>query len=175
MLMNSLYRSALEQKPMRIAILVLTVGLALTGGPLHAAQRKAPPVDVGRGRIAWFDISTSDIPQSKDFYGKLFDWTFTPIEGTDLAVEIVARGTAIGTLRRAEGKISPFNGVVYVQVTDIQASCKKASELGGTVAPGFPFDLTDRTGAIGLIVDPAGHPMGMYSRTPIASVKPAAK
>jgi predicted enzyme related to lactoylglutathione lyase len=112
------------------------------------------------------------LPQSKEFYGKLFDWTFTPLEGTDLAVEIVARGRSIGTLRRAEGKIGSFNGVVYVQVTDIQASCKKATELGATLVPGFPFNLSDRGGAVGLVSDPSGHPVGMYSRTPLPAEKP---
>jgi predicted enzyme related to lactoylglutathione lyase len=138
-------------------------------GQLQSDTKKSPPSDVGPGRIAWFDITTSNLAQSKEFYGKLFDWKFTPLAGTDQAVEIVARGAAIGTLRVAEGKIGSFNGVVYVQVTDIQASCKKAKELGGTLAPGFPFNLPDGTGAIGLILDPAGHPMGMYSRTRIAS------
>jgi hypothetical protein len=160
---------------MRIAILAMTVALTLATGPLQADQRKSPPADVGRGRIAWFDITTSNLPQSKEFYGKLFDWTFTPVQGTDQAVEIVARGPAIGTLRVAEGKISAFNGVVYVQVTDIQASCKKSKELGGTVAPGFPFNLPDGTGAIALVLDPSGHPVGMYSRTPLPSEKPRAK
>jgi hypothetical protein len=39
--------------------------------------------------------------------------------------------------------------------------------------PGFPFNLSDGTGAIALVLDPAGHPMGMYSRTRLAL--PAAK
>jgi predicted enzyme related to lactoylglutathione lyase len=78
------------------------------------------------------------------------------------------QGDAIGTIRVAEGQISLFNGVVYVQVLDIRRSCKKAKELGGTLAPGFPFDLPNGTGAIGLVSDPAGHPVGMYSRTPLA-------
>jgi len=153
---------------MRNATLAAAVAVALATGELHAATQKNPPPDVGAGRIAWFDISTTNLPLSKEFYGKLFDWQFNPVQGTDLAVEIVATGTAIGTLRVGEGKISPFNGVVYVQVTDIQASCKKAKELGGTVVPGFPFNLPDGTGAIGLAVDPAGHPVGLYSRTPLA-------
>ena len=160
---------------MRIAILAMTVALSLATRPLQAGERKSPHTDVGRGRIAWFDITTSNLPQSKEFYGKLFDWTFTPVQGTDQAVEIVARGPAIGTLRVAEGKISAFNGVVYVQVTDIQASCKRSKELGGTVVPGFPFNLTNRTGAIALVLDPSGHPVGMYSRTPLPSEKPRAK
>lgn len=160
---------------MRKAILAMTVALSLVTGQLQAEPPKSPPADAGSGHIVWFDITTSDLPKSKEFYGKLFDWTFTPLQGTDLAVEIVSQGTAIGTLRVAEGKISGANGVVYVQVTDIQASCKKATELGGTVVPGFPFNLQDRPGAIGLVVDPAGHPVGMYSRTPLPPAAPSGK
>src|SRR6185503_6893167 len=108
---------------MRNTILAITFALTLLTGSIDAAKKKPRPADVGPGRIAWFDITTTNLAQSKEFYGKLFDWTFTALQGTDQAVEIVSRGTAIGTLRGAEGKISSFNGVVYVQVTDIQTSC----------------------------------------------------
>ena len=145
----------------------MTTVLAIMFSP----SQSGPKPDVGNGRVAWFDITTTDLAKSKEFYSKLFDWTFTPLQGTDRAVEIVSGGTAIGTIRSADGKISAFNGVIYVQVSDIQASSKKAKELGGTVAPGFPFNLPDGRGAIGLVLDPSGHPMGMYSRTPIASTK----
>jgi hypothetical protein len=152
---------------MRNAILAMTTALSLATGQLRAATHKTPPADVGPGRVAWFDITTTNLAQSKEFYGKLFDWQFTPVQGTDQAAEIVAGGTAVGTLRVAEGKISSFNGVVYVQVKDIQASCKRVGELGGTVAPGFPFNLPDGTGAVAVFVDPAGHPVGLYARTPL--------
>jgi predicted enzyme related to lactoylglutathione lyase len=69
----------------------------------------------------------------------------------------------------ADGKIGGFNKVVYVKVADIQAACGKAKELGGTVVPGFPFNLQDGRGAIAVAVDPAGHPVGMYSKTPLPS------
>ena len=160
---------------MRKALLAMILASALVTGELRAETTKALPADVGPGRIAWFDITTTSLPQSKDFYGKLFDWQFTPVQGTDQAAEIVAGGTPIGTLRSADGKITPFNGVVYVQVTDIQASCKKASELGGTIPPGFPFNLPDGIGAIAVVVDPAGHPIGLYSRTPLPPVPSAPK
>lgn len=158
---------------MRNAILAITFALTLVTGSIDAAKKKTPPADVGPGRIAWFDLTTTNLAQSKEFYGKLFDWKFTALEGTDQAVEIVSRGTAIGTLRGAEGKISSFNGVVYVQVTDIRASCKKAKDLNGTVVPGFPFDLPDGTGSIALVADPAGHPVGLYSRTALAAKAPS--
>jgi predicted enzyme related to lactoylglutathione lyase len=135
---------------MRSARLGMAVALVLVTGELEAAPRKSPQADVGPGRIAWFDITASDLAKSKEFYGKLFGWEFTPLEGTDQAVEIVAGVTAIGTLRVADGKISAFNGVVYVQVTEIRASCSKASELGGTIAPGgHPLVRTQSDGEPG--------------------------
>jgi hypothetical protein len=152
---------------MRNAIVALVVAFGFIAGALDAATPKAPPPDVGAGRIAWFDISTRSLPRSREFYGKLFDWQFAPLQGTDLAVEIVAGGRSIGTLRVAEGAISAFNGVVYVQVDDILASCEKAKSLGGTVVAGFPFDLSDGIGSIALVVDPTGHPIGLYSRKPL--------
>lgn len=157
---------------MRITVLATIAGLVLTTGSLRTNPARSLPADVGPGRIAWFDLTTTNLSQSKDFYGKLFEWQFAPVKGSDLAVEIVARGTAVGTLRGAEGKISPFNGVVYVQVTDLQASCQKATRLGATLVPGFPFNLPDQTGAIALVLDPAGHPIGMYSRTPLPALPP---
>lgn len=155
---------------MRAAILAIT----MIAAALVQAQSEPPksmPADVGSGRIAWFDLTTTDLPKSKEFYSKLFDWTFKPVQGTDMALEIVSAGVAIGTIRVAEGQISPFNGVVYVQVASIQESCQKAKDLGGTLVLGFPFDLPDGIGTIGLVTDPSGHPLGMYSRTPLAPQK----
>lgn len=152
---------------MRTTVLVLTVAAALAAA-LYQDKPAKPKPDVGAGRIAWFDITTKDMAKSKEFYGKLFDWKFNSPEGMDFFAEIVSGDVGIGTLRVAEGAISHFNGVVYVQVDDIQVACRKAKELGATVIDGFPFDLEDGRGAIGLANDPVGHPIGMYSRTPIA-------
>ncbi|HUR96252.1 MAG TPA: hypothetical protein VMY76_16855 [Gemmatimonadales bacterium] len=152
-----------------MALAVSALALTLVASELTAQGKKAPPADVGAGRVAWFDLTTSNLARSQEFYGRLFEWEFTPLEGTDQAVEIVSRGTPIGTLRGADGAISAFNGVVYVQVTDLPATCRRSKELGGTIPPGFPFDLPGGIGAIALVIDPAGHPVGMYSRTPLAS------
>jgi predicted enzyme related to lactoylglutathione lyase len=157
------------------AVMFAIVAMTVAFGQANTEPPKSMKPDVGPGRVAWFDITTTDLAKSKEFYGKLFDWTFNPVQGTDLAVEIVAGGAAIGDIRVAEGKISPFNGVVYVQVPDIQAACKKAKDLGGTLVPGFPFNLANRTGAIGLVGDPTGHPLGMYSRTPLPPQEPPSR
>jgi predicted enzyme related to lactoylglutathione lyase len=148
--------------------LAISAALFLAIASTEAAPPEKPfPADVGAGRVAWFDITTNNLARSKEFYGRLFDWTFLPIDGTDLAVTIASRGTSIGSIRVAEGAIGGFNGVVYVQVPDIQAACAKAKELGATIEAGFPFNLSTRIGAIAVFRDPVGHPLGMYSRTPL--------
>jgi len=139
-----------------------TAGSAPTQTPAQPA--KGSTLDVGAGRIAWFDITTPNLTASKEFYGKLFGWTFRPVHGSDATVEINAGDTGIGTLRGAEGKISPSNGVVYVKVDDVEASCQKVKELGATIVPGFPFNLPDGIGAIALVIDPGGQPIGLYSK-----------
>ena len=55
---------------MRNAILAMTVALTLMTGQLQSSPPKSAPADVGPGRIAWFDITTTNLPQSKEFYGK---------------------------------------------------------------------------------------------------------
>jgi len=156
---------------MRIVICALMAALAFVAGRGQDDATKKLPADVGPGRVAWFDLTTTDIDKSKEFHGRLFDWKFTALKETDLAVEIVSRGEAIGTIRVAEGEIGAFNGVVYIQVEDIRASCKKAQELGGKIPPGFPFDLPGGIGAIALVSDPSGHPIGMYSRKGLVAPK----
>ena len=146
------------------ASIVLIVAACLSAAP----DQKGPKPDVGDGHAAWFDITTTNLAQSKAFYTGLFGWEFTSLKGAEkLAAEIVSGGRPIGTLRVAEGKISPYDGVVYIQVKDMTASCAKAKELGGTIPEGFPFNLSGEGGAVGLVIDPAGHPVGMYSRTPL--------
>ena len=160
---------------MRSAIVAILLTSTSILGYAQAKPTGSWPADVGPGHVAWFDITTTDMPKAKEFYGNLFGWTFNPVKGSDLAVEIVSRGSAIGTVRVADGPISGFNGVVYVQVDDIRASCKKAADLGAKVLPGFPFNLPTGTGAIGVVLDPSGHPLGMYSRTLLPSARPPAQ
>src|SRR5262252_61968 len=154
---------------MRSTLIAAAFALVLATS-LSAAS--GPKPDVGDGHAAWFDITTTDLAQAKAFYAGLFGWEFTSMKGYEnLAAEIVSGGQPVGSLRKAEGKISPYDGVVYIQVKDLPASCAKAKELGGSIVPGFPFDLSDDRGAIALVVDPAGHPIGMYSRTALPKAK----
>lgn len=62
---------------MRTSILMMTMAATLVtlAVTLVAAQTeaRAKKPDVGAGRVAWFDITTTDLAKSKEFYCKLFD------------------------------------------------------------------------------------------------------
>ena len=131
---------------MRAMVLAMTVMAAAVVQP-QSKPPKSMPADVGPGRVAWFDITTTDLAKSKEFYGKLFDWTFNPVQGTNQAVEIVSGGSAIGTIRGAEGQISPFNGVVYVQVLDIQRELQEGERPGWNTRSRIPLRPPERHGS----------------------------
>ncbi len=57
--------------------------MLLLAGMYSTVSGRTPPPDVGVGRVAWFDITTTNLDEAKTFYGKLFGWTFEALKGTD--------------------------------------------------------------------------------------------
>jgi uncharacterized protein len=106
------------------------------------------------------ELQTKDAGKAKQFYQGLFDWK---IEDMDMGPD--------GTYTMATPGEGPTAGifampgappmwVAYVQVANVEASTKKAKELGGTV-------LKDRTevpgmGAFTIISDPTGATIGLW-------------
>jgi hypothetical protein len=52
---------------MRTAIAVFT--LTLIGGTTESGMSQTLPADVGSGRLAWFDLTTTNLARSQAFYG----------------------------------------------------------------------------------------------------------
>src|SRR5262245_33847101 len=87
-------RSVSKGGEMRSRFIVASIVFVLAAS-LSAAP--GPKPDVGDGRVAWFDITTTNLQQSKDFYAKLFGWEYTTLKGAEnLAAEIVSGGQPIG-------------------------------------------------------------------------------
>ena len=89
-------------KPGAVSVSVAFLALVLMSGPLHSAPQKGPKPDVGTGRVAWFDITTTNMTQSKEFYGKLFGWQFESLPGAyaDLAAVADDPLADVSTLER---------------------------------------------------------------------------
>lgn len=118
------------------------------------------------GAFSWFELMTTDIEAAKIFYTKLFGWTTEdmPMEGgtyTVVKVKDKGRGGIMNMPPDAQG-MPPMWGV-YVTVNDVDATAKKAQELGGKVIMP-PKDIPD-VGRFCVIQDPQGATIAAISYT----------
>lgn len=120
------------------------------------------------GMFCWVDLSTSDLGAGMEFYGGLFRWKMdvTPA-GQDGSMQYV-----MCRLNDKEvcgmGELSPpmkEQGVPpvwtsYLYTDDVDASCKKAKELGGIVQM-EPMDVMEE-GRMAIVKDPADGVFGLW-------------
>ncbi|MGH9323811.1 MAG: VOC family protein [Vicinamibacteria bacterium] len=110
------------------------------------------------GSIVWNDLTVDDAVAVRDFYMEVVGWKFAPLsmgEYSDfnmLAPE--TESTAAGIChRRGSNANLPPQWMVYVQVADVDASARRAVELGGAVIDG-PRGMGSHQFCV--IRDPAG-------------------
>jgi predicted enzyme related to lactoylglutathione lyase len=95
--------------------------------------------DINRsGIFSLNELITTDLNSAKEFYGELLGWTFT--EGTTIYgnpyLIIHKEGTLVGGMMLKEGNVSDDVSPCwdpYITVEDVEASAKKAAEIGGEV------------------------------------------
>jgi predicted enzyme related to lactoylglutathione lyase len=109
------------------------------------------------GAFSWFELMTTDVAAARDFYTKLFGWTTEdmPMEqGTYTVVKVKDKSAAgiMGMPPEAPG-IPPMWGI-YITVDDVDATAKKAQELGGKILMP-PRDIPN-VGRFCVIQDPQG-------------------
>ena len=147
--------------------LMLSAGLVLHGcagfpasGKNTTAQvltpiTKTPTRNYHPGKFVWHDLLTPDVAASKEFYGKLLGWTFSP-KGD--YTEIYNNGRKIGGIARvAPGKseqLPPSSWLASMSVANVDAAIKAALARQGKVVNG-PVDMPAR-GRGALISDPQG-------------------
>jgi predicted enzyme related to lactoylglutathione lyase len=133
---------------------------AVTPKAAPAAPPPPPPVWV------WHECMTSDVVGAKSFYVGLLGWT----------AKDVNMGTGPYTIFQKDGKdvagcmavpaecggaACPPNWCAYVAVADVDATAKKAAELGGKVVAG-PMDVPG-IGRFATIVDPQGACLAVFT------------
>jgi predicted enzyme related to lactoylglutathione lyase len=109
------------------------------------------------------ELHTGDLARAKDFYSRLFDWKLEdiPAPGGEMPYTMinVGEGTGGGMFAFPEGT-EPPHWLAYVGVDDIEASTRKARELGATVLQ----DVMEigKYGRMSVIRDPAGAEIAMW-------------
>ena len=109
------------------------------------------------GAFSWFELTTSDVDGAKKYYTSLFGWDTEDMNMNDMDYTVVkigddGLGGIMKTPPQAEGM--PPNWGVYVTVDDIDATARKAEELGGKILVP-PTDIPN-VGRFSVMQDPQG-------------------
>ena len=117
------------------------------------------------GNFCWFELGTSDQDGAKEFYTKLFGWSFTdsPMgEGLGDYTMLKLDGKEIGALYQLDEQMQgiPPHWATYVAVESADQMSAKAAELGGEpLCP--PFDVFTH-GRMAIIKDPTGATINLW-------------
>lgn len=114
---------------------------------------------------AYFEIQADDVKRAVQFYGQIFGWKFTKVEGLPIEYfTITTEGSRGGLLQRPVPTPPPMSGtnayVCSMQVENFDKVAQKIMEQGGKVAmakfavPGTCWQ--------GYFLDPEGNTFGIF-------------
>lgn len=104
------------------------------------------------GKVVWFNLPAEDTNRAREFYGRLFGWSFEPLDGP---VEYHVANEGGGGIEHSERK----GLLVYFGTDDIDASVARVRELGG--ASGEP-EAIPGVGRYARCTDSEGNDFGLY-------------
>jgi hypothetical protein len=111
-----------------------------------------------QGVFSWAELVTTDVEGAKRFYTGLLGWTteLAPVEGMSYTLAKVGEERVAGIMstQQCEGGEVPPHWGVYISVDDVDASARKAGELGGKVLMP-PTDIPN-VGRFSVLMDPQG-------------------
>jgi predicted enzyme related to lactoylglutathione lyase len=124
-------------------------------------------------RVVHFEIHAGDPPRARDFYTALFGWTFTRWEGPmDYWLVTTGPDSAPGInggMIQRQGAVDGTAVIAYVgivDVPDLDATLRRAAELGGeVVVPKMPVP---GMGWLGYLKDTEGNIVGAMQSDPTA-------
>ena len=104
------------------------------------------------GTPVWFELMTVDYPVANEFYGHVFSFDITPMEGFPYATHGAGDDAVAGICDASEWTQVSF-WRTYINVEDVDATAAKVTALGGMVLAG-PEDSP--YGRIATVTDPEG-------------------
>ena len=111
--------------------------------------------------FVYTELNTTDVPASKTFYSKLFDWKLEDIPSMDMEYTFIKNGDSpIGGMMKHPMPGAPSMWLPYVGVQDIKAATAKAKSLGAKVI----VDSKDVMGHghMSVLIDPAGATIALW-------------
>jgi predicted enzyme related to lactoylglutathione lyase len=117
------------------------------------------------GALTWTELATRDTEAARTFYTSLFGWKEKTSTGAGMTyTEFIVGDTPFAGMMEMNAQMVamgvPPNWLTYFQVADVDATAKKATELGATLAVP-PMDIPN-TGRFSVIQDPQGAAFAIY-------------
>ncbi len=119
-----------------------------------------------KNRIGWFEIHVHDFEKAKEFYGKLFNWKFKLSQGSKSHYWNIFTGEGSvggGFMKKEKPEHDGHAVILYVETDDIEATLKKASELGGKIHTPKTL-INENAGYFALFNDNDGNLLGLWSK-----------
>ncbi|HEX9743813.1 MAG TPA: VOC family protein [bacterium] len=112
--------------------------------------------------VVHFEFAVSDFEKGKSFYGDLFGWEIK--DSPEMPYGLISTGDGPGGgIYAAMKHMKPFI-TFYVNVDDIDASLKKAEDLGGKILV-EKKKISDEHGYMGMFADLDGNAVGLWCQS----------
>lgn len=112
------------------------------------------------GALSWNELASPDLDGSAEFYGQLFGWEITAMEGMPMPYRVIANaGHSNGGMTELT-QPAPPHWLVYFAVEELDGALAKVEELGGKKLAG-PIDVG--IAKIGIVGDPQGAVFALYA------------
>jgi hypothetical protein len=105
------------------------------------------------------ELNTPDLAKAKEFYGKLFGWSFNDMPMPEGVYSTFKPDSGPGGGAMSM-KDAPTGWLAYVGVDDIKAASKKAADLGAQV----PINSQEipNVGWFSVVIDPTGQRIALF-------------
>jgi len=127
-----------------ISIALSTIFLLVNAAGAESAKTEPP---MSSAPVVFFDVAGPDAAKLKSFYSENFGWAIDAANG-------IATPGLKGTIRQ-----DPAETLIYLGVSDIDATLKKIVASGGTVV--LSRTVVPKVVTFALFKDPAGNRMGL--------------
>jgi predicted enzyme related to lactoylglutathione lyase len=108
--------------------------------------------------FVWFDLTTDDGGNARDFYEQLLGWSFMPGAGEYHGWMTDGEQPWAGIAPAAAVPVGRW--VPYVTVDDLDAAAKRASELGGSIVRQA---IAGPAGTSVIVADPSGGLIALFT------------
>jgi uncharacterized protein len=110
------------------------------------------------------ELNTTDPKNAKEFYGELLNWDMQDVEmgpsGTYTMIK-VGEGTGGGILKHPMPG-APSLWIPYILVDDLEATTKKAKQLGAHIIK--ENESVENMGRFSIVTDPTGGTVGLWEQ-----------